>query len=286
MELTKIHPGVHILYYLILICFGMLYTNIYYLATFIIALLVLFYLEGILHKLKDLLMFYIPLSLLLIILNPLANPAGETKIYLYGNFFITLEAFVFGLVMCISLLLILMVLLSYNEEISYQEMLYLFSKKFPNTSLVIVMSLRYIPLFTNRLKEFLKINKLDKENSKVKNKIENVGKAVGGVLSWSLEESMITAKSMKARGYGIAKRTSYLSFDLNRVDYVFILIMIVAGGLCVYGLIIGVGRINIYPHLDFELNRSPIDIFYIAFLAMLVPKIVLEIRERLYWVKL
>ncbi len=293
MELIEIHPGLHILYYLILVMFAMLYTDVYYLATFIILLLVLFYFEKILSNIKNMLKLYIPLALLVMILNPSCNYNGETKIYLIGNFFITLEAVVFGIILAISLLLIIMILISFNEEISYQEMLYIISKKFPNTALVIIMSLRYIPLITNRLKEFIKINKLDEENKHdlskfelFKSKIDHAGKSFGGVVAWSLEESMLTAKSMKARGYGIAKRTNYLSFNFNKVDYAFIIVILIAGGLCIYGLIMGVGRIDVYPHLNLGLDKAPNYLFYGAFLAMLLPKIILEIREKLYWVKL
>lgn len=286
MKLIKIHPAIHILYYLTLICFGMLYNNIYYLATFIVLILILLYLEGALSKLKDLFKIFIPFALIIIILNPLCSRVGVTKIYLFGNFYITLEALIFGIIGSISLFVVFMILLSYNEEVSYQEMLYIFSKKLPNVSMIIVMALRYIPLLKCRIKDFLKINSLDIEENNFSNKIEIGAKAFGGVIGWSLEDSMITAKSMKSRGYNITKRSSYLSFKFRTVDYGLLALIIIASAVCIYGLFLGVGRISIYPQFNFAFDKSPIDMFYIAFVVLLLPKILFEIRERLYWVGL
>ncbi|MCC7551101.1 MAG: cobalt ABC transporter permease, partial [Methanobacterium sp.] len=101
------------------------------------------------------------MSILIIILNPLASKVGTTQIYIMGSYFITLEALVYGILMSLSLLIILLVFASYNRSVSYQEMLYLFSKRFPHISMIIVMALRFIPLLSYRLSEVNKIFKFN-----------------------------------------------------------------------------------------------------------------------------
>lgn len=286
MKLTILHPGVIIIYYLILIIFAFSFNDPYYLATFLFCVSFLIILQGMDKEYKGLIKFFIPMCLFIIILNPLVSHVGIHKIFLFGNYFITLEAVVYGIIMSLSLLILLLLFASYNSSVSHQEMLYIFSDKFPNTSMVTIMSLRFIPLLNYRLGEVNKIFGFSHENTINMGKIDrikNAGHMLSVVVAWSLEESMITAKSMKARGYGTAKRTNYLAFTLKKVDYILILLLASSVLICVAGLLQGNGRINIYPELQFSGPEHIFNIYYLSFLILLLPLIYLEIKEKLLW---
>jgi energy-coupling factor transport system permease protein len=288
MKLTVIHPAIYIAYYMILVLFAFIYNNPYYLVTFLLCIICLIVLQGIGNELKTNIKFFIPMSAIIILLNPLVSHVGTTKIYIVGSYFITLEALTYGIIMSTSLLIILLTFASYNKAVSYQEMLYIFSKRFPNISMVIIMALRFIPLFNYRLSEVNKISKFDMEyqadinkKSLVK-KISKTANLLVVVVSWSLEESMTTAKSMKARGYGIKERTSYLSYKFRRIDYLFIGFVSILILICIIGLIYGFGRIEIYPTLMFS-SENTFNFYYLSFLLLLLPLIYLEIKEKLVW---
>lgn len=329
MELTSIHPGVYLLYYCIMVLFAFIFSDPYFVVTFLVLLLVLIALQGVSSELKNILKFYIPLSILILILNPLLNRTGAHKIYLWSNFFVTYEAIAYGVLMTLALLIVILVFSSYNRSVSYQEMLYIFSKKLPIISMIIVMALRFIPLINSRAIEVQKSNNLknngiemeidnDESNdsddsnsldldqfnsnintdydSKLVNKLKSnkrvaaiikeaktLGKIMGITVSWSLEESMFTAKSMKARGYNATERTSYLSYKFGNADYAFIALIIVTVGIIIVGLLKGVGMINIYPSIDFRFSNLPFNIYYLAFIVFLLPLIYLEIKERILW---
>ena len=326
MELTSIHPGVYLLYYFIMVLFAFIFSDPYFVVTFLALILVLISLQGVSSELKNILKFYIPLSILILILNPLLNRTGAHKIYLWSNFFVTYEAIAYGVLMTLALLIVILVFSSYNRSVSYQEMLYIFSKKLPIISMIIVMALRFIPLINSRAIEVQKLNNLknngiememdsDKSNdsealdldefnsnintdydSKLVNKLKSnkrvaaiikeaktLGKIMGITVSWSLEESMFTAKSMKARGYNATERTSYLSYKFGNADYAFIALIIVTVGIIIVGLLKGVGMINIYPSIDFRFSNLPFNIYYLAFIVFLLPLIYLEIKERILW---
>ena len=329
MELTSIHPGVYLLYYFIMVLFAFIFSDPYFVVTFLVLLLVLIALQGVSSELKNILKFYIPLSILILILNPLLNRTGAHKIYLWSNFFVTYEAIAYGVLMTLALLIVILVFSSYNRSVSYQEMLYIFSKKLPIISMIIVMALRFIPLINSRAIEVQKLNNLknngiemerdsdesnDSDNSnsldldqfnsnintdydsKIVNKLKSnkrvaaiikeaktLGKIMGITVSWSLEESMFTAKSMKARGYNATERTSYLSYKFGNADYAFIALIIVTVGIIIVGLLKGVGMINIYPSIDFRFSNLPFNIYYLAFIVFLLPLIYLEIKERILW---
>lgn len=326
MELTSIHPGVYLLYYFIMVLFAFIFSDPYFVVTFLALILVLITLQGVSSELKNILKFYIPLSILILILNPLLNRTGAHKIYLWSNFFVTYEAIAYGVLMTLALLIVILVFSSYNRSVSYQEMLYIFSKKLPIISMIIVMALRFIPLINSRAIEVQKLNNLknsgiemeidgddtDDSNrvdldqfnsnintdydSKIVNKLKpnkrvaaiikeakTLGKIMGITVSWSLEESMFTAKSMKARGYNATERTSYLSYKFGNTDYAFIALIIVTVGIIIVGLLKGVGMINIYPSIDFRFSNLPFNIYYLAFIVFLLPLIYLEIKERILW---
>ena len=232
--------------------------------------------------------------------------------------------------MSLALLIVILIFSSYNRSVSYQEMLYIFSKKLPIISMIIVMALRFIPLINSRAIEVQKLNKLktngvefdDDENdhsgdledsnkpdldefnsnintdydSKLVYKLKSnkrvaaiikeaktLGKIMGITVSWSLEESMFTAKSMKARGYNATERTSYLSYRFGNADYAFLAIIVVTVSIIAVGLLHGVGMINIYPSIDFSFSDLPFNIYYLAFIVFLLPLIYLEIKERFLW---
>ncbi len=329
MELTSIHPGVYLLYYFIMVLFAFIFSDPYFVVTFLALILILISLQGVSSELKNILKFYIPLSILILILNPLLNRTGAHKIYLWSNFFVTYEAIAYGVLMTLALLIVTLVFSSYNRSVSYQEMLYIFSKKLPIISMIIVMALRFIPLINSRAIEVQKLNNLknngiememdsDESNdsddsnsldldqfnsnintdydSKIVNKLKSnkrvaaiikeaktLGKIMGITVSWSLEESMFTAKSMKARGYNATERTSYLSYKFGNADYAFIALIIVTVGIIIAGLLKGVGMINIYPSIDFRFSNLPFNIYYLAFIVFLLPLIYLEIKERILW---
>ena len=333
MELTSIHPGVYLLYYFIMVLFAFIFSDPYFVITFLVLILVLIALQGVSSELKNIMKLFIPLSILIMILNPLLNRTGAHKIYLWSNFFITYEAIAYGILMSLALLIVILVFSSYNRSVSYQEMLYIFSKKLPIISMIIVMALRFIPLINSRAIEVQKLNNLknngveldndetdgnddsydsndsnkldiDEFNSNINtdydskfiNKLKSnkrvaaiikeaktLGKIMGITVSWSLEESMFTAKSMKARGYNATERTSYLSYKFGTADYAFIALIIVTVGIIIIGLLKGVGMINIYPSIDFSFSNLPFNIYYLAFIIFLLPLIYLEIKERILW---
>ena len=330
MELTSIHPAVYLIYYFIMVLFAFIFSDPYFVVTFLALILVLIALQGVSSELKNILKFFIPLSVLIMILNPLLNRTGAHRIYLWQNFFITYEAIAYGILMSLALLIVILIFSSYNRSVSYQEMLYTLSKKLPIISMIIVMALRFIPLINSRAIEVQKLNKLktngvefdDDENdhsgdledsnkpdldefnsnintdydSKLVNKLKSnkrvaaiikeaktLGKIMGITVSWSLEESMFTAKSMKARGYNATERTSYLSYRFGNADYAFLAIIVVTVSIIAVGLLHGVGMINIYPSIDFSFSDLPFNIYYLAFIVFLLPLIYLEIKERLLW---
>ena len=268
-------------------------------------------LQGIRSEFKNIIKMVIPMAILIFIFNPLLYHEGVHRFYIMGSYFITLEATVYGCIMCATLLLILILFASYNSAVSYQEMLYIFSKKFSNLSMVMIMALRFVPLLNFRASELRGINKANVDELKTKtekeefnsdsklngsksdsksndsnsfiDKIKNFASIFGVVVAWSLEESMLTAKSMKSRAYGVSKRTNYLSFNFNLIDCVLIILMIIISVIEGVGLYYGYGRIAIYPVISFSFSQLPLNMFFVLWVVFLLIFICLEVYERILW---
>ena len=282
MELTSIHPGVYLLYYFIMVLFAFIFSDPYFVVTFLALILVLITLQGVSSELKNILKFYIPLSILILILNPLLNRTGAHKIYLWSNFFVTYEAIAYGVLMTLALLIVILVFSSYNRSVSYQEMLYIFSKKLPIISMIIVMALRFIPLINSRAIEVQKLNNLKNNGIEMERDSDE-------------SNDSDDSNSLDLDQFNSNINTDYDSKIVNKLksnkrvaaiikeDYAFIALIIVTVGIIIAGLLKGVGMINIYPSIDFRFSNLPFNIYYLAFIVFLLPLIYLEIKERILW---
>ena len=160
--------------------------------------------------------------------------------------------------MAVTFFLVTLTFIAYNTYVSYQDMLYVFSKKYPNLSMIIIMSLRFVPLIQKRSNELLELSKLKNRNEDLKftEKTSELIQNLGLVVSWSLEEAMQSASSMKSRGYNITKRTSYLRYDFNKIDVLLTVL---------------------------TFSQTPFNIYYFAYVVLLLPFIIIEIWERILW---
>ncbi len=283
MKITRIHPGIFIVYFMILIVFAFLFNNPYYILTFGVMILVLIALQGSVSEIKSTAKVFLPLVLFITILNMFFSHVGNTHIYIYGTYYVTLEAIIYGIIMAITFFLVTLTFLAYNTYVSYQDMLYVFSKKYPNISMIIIMSLRFVPLIQKRSKELHELSKLKNNNEKIsyREKLSQLIHNLGLVVSWSLEEAMQTASSMKARGYNITKRTSYLEYKFNKIDVVLAIVILTTVIISLIGLYNGIGSILIYPEFKFSFNQYPFNIYYLAYVVLLLPFIIIEIWERI-----
>jgi energy-coupling factor transport system permease protein len=283
MKITRIHPGIFIVYFMILIVFAFLFNNPYYILTFGVMILALITLQGSVSEIKSTAKVFLPLVLFITILNMFFSHVGNTHIYIYGTYYVTLEAIIYGIIMAITFFLVTLTFLAYNTYVSYQDMLYVFSKKYPNISMIIIMSLRFVPLIQKRSKELHELSKLKNNNEKIsyREKLSQLIHNLGLVVSWSLEEAMQTASSMKARGYNITKRTSYLEYKFNKIDVVLAIVILTTVIVSLIGLYNGIGSILIYPEFKFSFSQYPFNIYYLAYVVLLLPFIIIEIWERI-----
>ena len=166
--------------------------------------------------------FYFPLFIFVIILNTLVAHYGVTTLLtLESGNRITLEAVAYGAVTGAVAVTMMIWFSCYGEVVTEDKFLHLFGKRMPHLALLIMMVLRFVPLYTRRLKETysaLKAAGTSEEKNRFFDKVRIAILSVSGVVTWALEHSIETADSMKSRGYGLKGRTSYSRFAFLPAD--------------------------------------------------------------------
>ncbi len=171
----------------------------------------------------------IPLFVILSVINPLFNTGGDTVLFTYfGGRAYTLEALLYGIALSAMFVSVMVWFASYNAVMTSDKFLYIFGKAAPSVSLVLSAILRLIPNFRRKAVQIAGARKcIGKagEAGRRKEKIENGMTVMSTLTTWALEGGIVTADSMRSRGYGSGKRTNFAIYRLDGRDILLIIIM-------------------------------------------------------------
>ena len=189
-----------------------------------------------LHRLMGML----PVFLVVSGLNPLFNHYGSRVLFTVFGKPYTLEALYYGMALGAMFVGMLLWFGCYSAVLTSDKFVCLFGSLIPSLSLLLVMILRMIPNLTRRAGEIAAARKcIGKglgEGATNREKISSGLKQLSALTDWALEGSILTADSMRSRGYGCAKRTSFQIYHLCWRDWVLMALMGVLAA-----LVIGLG---------------------------------------------
>ncbi len=184
------------------------------------------------------------------ILQPLFSHAGVTILWYFptGNA-LTLESIVYGIASGTMLLGVLLWFCSWNRVVTTDKYAYLLGWLWPSLSLVLSMVLRFLPRFRKHLQEIREARAClgESEQKGFFSKMRQGIRTLGSLLTWSLEQSVETADSMKARGYGLPGRTSFHRYRMEQRDYLFVGVTLTLDALLVWGMIAGIWKYAYFP---------------------------------------
>lgn len=246
------HPFVVFFYYL---CVGMIAMYINHPIFLFIACLLMVAVNCTLEN-REALRQWTPLlagmSLMIICFNVFLVSEGKHELFSFWGKAVTLEALVFGVVMALSIILILLLFISFNQVLNGNKFLFIFSKFLPRTAFLTMLAVRFVPLLKNRLDEISDVQRvrgITITSGTIVQRCKDGMTLIQILLAWSLEEAIETADSMKTRGYGLGKRSPYLPYKVTRRDLVWILALGSFLIICFIGGAFGHGRITIYPSI-------------------------------------
>ena len=246
------HPAVCMLFFLGAICLSFCSMQPVYVAITLIASILYFaYLRGIRRVGKMLLMF-IPLLLFIALLNSLFNSYGATVIWEWEFISISLEGCAYCLAIGGILAAVLMWFACYNEVMTEDKFTYLFGFVAPTLSLVVSMVSRWVPRMASRGRNIFEaqeslIGAYDTSKGGLTKRGVRMATVLAGL---GMEDSIQTSDSMRARGYGTNKRTSYARYSWHareRVALVAIIVLIAVNAVLMY---LGTASFEYYPRID------------------------------------
>ena len=225
---------------------------------------------------------FLPIVLFAAAVNVAFNHAG-TRVFLYVNENPwTLESLIYGTVSGVMIFAVIMWFSSFNTIMTSDKLLCVSGKIIPSLSLVFSMALRFVPRFKQNLKD---INDAQKgmgitEKNGVFGKMKYCFSLFTVMLGVSLENSLETADSMHARGYGTAKRSSYTRYSFGISDRVRLLIMSAAFLLVAVPAVSGKLHTVYFPYFsNAPLNRTVI-VAYASFLFLTASPPIVNIVSR------
>ena len=167
--------------------------------------------------------------------------------------------------------------------------IYLFGRIIPALSLVLSMTLRFVPRFNTQLKIIRKSQRCvgrDVSNGSIPQRIKHGVTILSILVTWSLENAIETADSMKSRGYGLPGRSAFSIYRFDERDKYALLWL----GFCLWYVVFGWASgglyFRYYPSIKVAtLGTFPMS-FLLVYLALCLTTLNLNRREDVKWKRL
>lgn len=233
--------------------------------------------------------FGVPMFFFIALANPLFNHRGATILfYLFDNP-VTKEAIIYGIVSAGMMFAAVVWFTCYNTVVTSDKFIYIFGRILPSIALIVSMTLSLIPRLMAQIKIIADSQRsigLDWKSGSLKQRIRSGARVLSILVSWALEDAVITADSMRARGYGQHKRSTFSIFRFGKKDAKMMVLIILLFAAEIFAYISGRGSMEFYPAIWMpELDWIDI-LIYISYIILGILPSVIQMKEDLKWKRL
>lgn len=232
----------------------------------------------------------LPMFLAAALLNPAFSHAGLTVLtYLPGGNPLTLESILYGLSAAAMLVAVILWFSCYNAVMTSDKFVYLFGRLIPALSLLLAMTLRFVPKFKAQIKVIANAQCCIGRNASMGSllqRLKNGLTILSIMVTWALENAIETADSMKGRGYGLPGRTAFSLYRFDRRDKRALTFLMGCGLYILAGAALGGLKWRYYPSVKgvgfegFSLS------LYLIYLALCIMPVTLNITEDRKWISI
>ena len=283
---SKRHPIVNFIFFLGAIGFGVMIQHpVYLTAGLLCSCSYYLLLKG--RKGLKMLFWMAVLFVMMTAINPLFNIHGKTCLFwIFGRPY-TLEGMYYGAAIAGALVVMLIWFGCYNAVLTSDKFTCLFGDLLPALSLLLVMVFRLIPNLIRKAQQLLgarkSIGKGGSEQAPKKEKVLDSMTIVSALTDWALEGSVVTGDAMRSRGYGTARRSSFMIYRITGIDCCLLAVQCALMGVVFVSIFTGGTAAEYTP--DFYL--APVEGFHgLGFAAyciyLLIPTI-LHTKETIQW---
>ena len=218
----------------------------------------------------------LPLFLFLTAINPLFNTYGATPLFYLFSRPYTLEALLYGTAIAGMFVATLLWFGCYNKVLTSDKFTSLFGNLIPAISLLLVMVLRMVPNFIRKARGIIGTRKSIGKGTET---LRDGMTVLSSMTDWALEGSVVTGDSMRARGYGCAKRSSFMIYRTTATDWWLLGVMVLLMVLTILAACFGQMDATFTPTLDI----APVSWGVIAYTGYLLIPTALHIKEAFSW---
>ncbi len=234
-----------------------------------------------------LLKYCLPMVVLTAFVNPAFNHEGTTVLLYFSNGNpLTLESILYGISSGVMLVTLLLWFSSFNRVMTSDKFIYLFAKIIPALSLVLSMSLRFVPKFKSQMSTVTEAQRSigrDVGNGSLWQRTKTAVLIFSIMITWALENAIETADSMKSRGYGLKGRTAFSIYRFDERDKYTLIWFGFCGLFLLFGTLLSAFGFRYFPNIRytaFDMTTIP---FYFVFFALCITPVVLNIKEERKW---
>ena len=278
------HPGVNLAFFAAALGLTMFIQQpVYLLISMVSGCAYLLYLQGKQGFLRQV-GYLLPVLVMMAVMNPMFNHEGVTVLwYLPNDNPITLEAICFGLASAVMMGASIVWFNCCNTVFTSDKIIYLFGRIIPALSLLISMTLRFVPRFKNFLQGVLRTQRAMHRPENTKEKLRQAMSAFSATVSWAMEQSIVSADSMKSRGYGLLGRTAFSMFVFEKRDGITLLALFL---LCLGAAaphLAGLMGWTYYPSMTGELLGPVQCLAYLCYGGMCNLPLMIDLMEDRKW---
>jgi len=281
------HPIINFIYFALVLAFAMFFMHpVSLLISLCCALVYAIYLNG-KKAVRFSLRLVLPMMAMAAIINPAFNHEGATILaYLPSGNPLTLESILYGLASAVMLAGVITWFSCYSAVMTSDKFVYLFGRIIPALSLVLSMTLRFVPKFRAQLHVVSEAQRCvgrDVSGGRTFQRVKNAITILSIMVTWSLENAIETADSMKSRGYGLPGRTAFSIYRFDERDKHALIWLCFCGFYIFAGWMAGGLKWQYFPVMKGTLaGVFPVS-FQLVYLALCLTPVILNRMEDRKW---
>lgn len=283
---SSCHPILNFTYFAAVIICSMFFLNpVFLLISFLGSCIYACWLNG-WKSMRFTLAYLLPMMLVVALINTLFNHSGVTILFYLRDNPITLESILYGFAAGVMLATVLLWFSCYNAVMTSDKFVYLFGRMIPAMSLIFSMVLRFVPKFKAQVHVISNAQRCigrDVTKGRFVERARYGMKILSIMTTWSLENAIDTADSMKARGYGLPGRSSFSMFRFDARDrgmlilLSFLIIVVIAGNILTHN------TMQYFPSIKIGTVTSYTITVYLAYFFLCFFALIVDLREEQKW---
>lgn len=229
----------------------------------------------------------LPLALVVTAVNPLFNLRGDTVLFMVlGSRPYTAEALAYGATTGMMVASVLLWFLSFDVVMTSDRLVCLFGRWAPILTLMFTMVLRLIPTYQREAKEIDRARRgigRSPSSGTVAERLHSALDEVSALVSSVLEGSISTTDSMRSRGFGTGRRTSFARQGLTSRDALALTLMALLFAVALGGILGGAGTMGYFPSIAYPSVDGLGWASFLSFLGFLLSPILVKGEEVVLW---